>query len=364
MSRRFIPLELIFIPPGAFIMGSDVESFYGTIVDASVYAKPDESPIQAVYLEAYYIDKTPVTNAEYHKFIAATKHPAPRHWIDGIYPLGTAEHPVVYVSLYDAQAYAQWAGKRLPTEAEWEKAARGVDGRIYPWGNKFERSKCSAFTTKIDWFNQYYSSESYLASTAPVGRNLVGASPYGVLDVAGNVWEWTNDWYLPYVGNTRKNREYGEQDKVIRGGSWLEVRDETLQIYTRCANRLHVPPNHIASNIGFRCVKDVGPQEKSRHAPQIRAHDLSDYLHKQKRQKLQGVSRVAGIGMIKNLGIAIMFGIGGSYAFERGGTTALLGVILTIVSAGFVFSACVNLWRLLKSKSVLRRLDKPKLQHV
>ncbi|HIE28413.1 TPA: hypothetical protein EYP66_14130 [Candidatus Poribacteria bacterium] len=356
--------ELIFIPPGAFIMGSDVESFYGTIITSSVHAKSDEAPTQAVYLEAYYIDKYPVTNAEYGEFIAATNHPPPRHWDGGIYPASLANHPVVYVSWHDAQAYSQWAGKRLPTEAEWEKAARGVDGRIYPWGNKFYSSKCSFSIMPRSLFDQRVGSSAPLVSTAPVGSSPAGASPYGVFDMAGNVWEWTSDWYLPYAGNIAKNRDYGEKEKVIRGGSWLEGKDETLRVYTRCANRLHAPPNYKANNIGFRCAKDVPDEVKAQLKSQMQLQDLSNYLQEQKIQHLRQVLKLSRAGMAKSLGIAIVLGIGTSYAFGRPDSTAILGIILAVISAGFAFTAGVNFWRQMKAAKLLQRLDKPKRQKI
>ena len=356
--------KLILIPPGAFIMGSDVESFYGTIVSSSVHAKPDEAPIQAVHLDAYYIDKYPVTNAEYGEFIAATNHPPPRHWDGGVYPAFLSNHPVVYVTWHDAQAYAQWAGKRLPTEAEWEKAARGVDGRIYPWGNEFDSSKCSLSIMKRPLFDQRAGSLSLIVSTAQVGSDSAGASPYGVSDVAGNVWEWTSDWYLPYVGNTSKNRDYGEKGKVIRGGSWLEGKDETLRVYTRCANRLHAPPNYKTNNIGFRCAKDISAEKKARLKSHIQLQDLSKYLREQKIQNLRKVLKLARGGMAKSMGIALVLGIGSSYALRRPGSTAILGILLVIISAGFVFTAGVNFWRQLKASKLLQMLDKPKRQRI
>jgi formylglycine-generating enzyme required for sulfatase activity len=352
--------ELILIPPGAFIMGSDVESFYGTIVMSSVHAKPDEAPIQAVGLDAYYIDKYPVTNAEYGEFIAATNHLPPRHWDGSAYPKSLAHHPVVYVSWHDAQAYAQWAGKRLTTETEWEKAARGVDGRIYPWGNKFDSSKCSLSIMQRSIFDQRVGSSAPIVSTAPVGGSSAGASPYGVFDMAGNVWEWTSDWYLPYAGNISKNRDYGEKEKVIRGGSWLEGQDETLRVYTRCANRLHAPPNYKGSNIGFRCAKDVSDEVKTQLKPQIQIQELNNYLRKQKIQSLRKVLKLSREGMAKSLGIAIVLGIGSSYALGRTGSTAILGIILAIISAGFVFTAGVNFWRQMKAAKLMQMLDKLK----
>jgi formylglycine-generating enzyme required for sulfatase activity len=345
-------------------MGSDVESFYGTIVTSYVHAKPDEAPIQAVNLDAYYIDKYPVTNAEYGEFIAATNQPPPRHWAGGTYPPYLAHHPVVCVSWHDAQAYARWAGKRLPTETEWEKAARGVDGRIYPWGNEFDSGKCSLSLMQRSLFDQRMGSSAPIVSTAPVGRSSAGASPYGVYDMAGNVWEWTRDWYLPYAGNKSKNRAYGEKEKAIRGGSWLEGKDETLRVYTRCANRLHAPPNYKGSNIGFRCAKDISDELKAKLKSQIQSQALSNYLRKQKIHHLGKVLKLAREGMAKNLGLAIVLGIGSSYALGGAGSTAILGIILAIISVGFAFTAGVNLWRQMKAAKLMQMLDRPKRQRI
>ena len=129
--------EAIFIPPGAFIMGTDIEPFYGSALEQSKHAKLDESPIHAVNLAPYYIDRFPITNVEYERFIQSTDYPPPAHWHGARSRHEEVNLPVVGVNWHDATAYAQWAGKRLPTEAEWEKAARGVDGRIYPWGDNF-----------------------------------------------------------------------------------------------------------------------------------------------------------------------------------------------------------------------------------
>ena len=121
-------------------MGTDIEPFYGTILAQSRHAKLDEAPIHVRFLEAYRIARYPVTNAEYEVFVEATGHTPPPHWEDGKAPAGETTLPVVHISWHDANAYAEWAQGRLPTEAEWEKAARGADGRIYPWGNEFESS--------------------------------------------------------------------------------------------------------------------------------------------------------------------------------------------------------------------------------
>jgi len=199
--------------------------------------KEDESPQQEVILDAYNIDIYPVTNAEYKKFVDATGHKPPRNWKNGTYPEGKADHPVVWVTWYDAQAYAEWVGKRLPTEAEWEKAARGTDGRIYPWGNEFDKNKCN-------------SREAGIKDTVPVGSYPDNASPFGVYDMAGNVWEWTADWYDAYRGSLYEFNRFGEKYKVLRGGSWYDGAD-----FVRCSARNSADPNFSFSTIGFRCAE-------------------------------------------------------------------------------------------------------------
>ncbi len=219
--------EMRLVPAGGFIMGSD-------------NGPEDERPQHQVQLGAYWMDVQPVTNAEYARFVQATGHKAPPHWADGEYPPEKMDHPVVNVSWDDAQAYARWAGKRLPTEAEWEKAARGTDGRIWPWGSTFHPSRCN-------------SREAGNADTTPAGSHSPqGDSPYGLADMAGNVWEWTADPYRPYPGSNYACASYEEPNRVLRGGSWSYGRD-----YVRCAARTCDAPDYVFASYGFRCVIDV-----------------------------------------------------------------------------------------------------------
>ena len=200
-SHPFEP-EMILIPAGEFLMGSDPSK--------DKQAQKNEQPQHRLSLSDYYIAKTPVTNAQYEAFVKATGHRQPNHWGNGQPPKDEADHPVVYVYWKDAVAYCRWlaeaTGKpyRLPTEAEWEKAARGPDGRIYPWGNEWDSKRCNT-------------AEGGKRSTTPVGAYPAGASPYGVLDMAGNVWEYcATKWGKPYPYDVKEDEWAAEyiRDKL------------------------------------------------------------------------------------------------------------------------------------------------------
>ena len=183
---------------------------------------------RGVFVETFQIDRYTVTNGQYGRFLEATGHNPPGHWRGGTYCPVMALDPVVNVSWYDAVAYAEWAGKRLPTEEEWEKAARGTDGREYPWGD-WQEGRCNT-------------EEAGVGETTPVGRySPAGDSPSGCADMAGNVWEWTvSSW------------ESGSSSRVVRGGSWDGFREDA-----RCATRDGYYPYISNELIGFRCVSSV-----------------------------------------------------------------------------------------------------------
>ena len=174
--------DMVYIPAGEFTMGSN--EWW-----------PKSQPEHKKVTDAFYMDKYEVTNKRYKKFVEAVKRTPPGHWVNGEIPTERAEHPVVFVSWYDADDFCRWEGKRLPTEPEWEKAARGTDKRTFPWGDKFE--------AKMGNMPQLGKND-----TMPVGSFENGKSPYGLYDMAGNVWEWTSDWFKPYPGNNHPDENY------------------------------------------------------------------------------------------------------------------------------------------------------------
>lgn len=220
------PEGMLLIPRGKFVMGSNRGEKY-------------ERPAHEVTVASFYLDRTEVSNEDYKKFLDATKHRPPKSWKNGKYPDGEGRRPVTDVSWDDAMSYARWAGKRLPTEAEWEYAARGNQSLEYPWGN--------------DWIaDAAISKESKLTKPANIGSLLKGAGPFGNLDLAGNVWEWTADDYAPYPGNNEKIEPQLMRMKVIRGGSFKSDR-RLLASYLRNM----VKPEQTDSGLGFRCAKSL-----------------------------------------------------------------------------------------------------------
>ena len=232
-------MEMVYVPAGEFIMGS-------TRYD-------DEKPVHTVYLDAFWVDKTEVTNAMYQECVAAGAcQPNEDYGAD----FNDPNQPVVGVDWNDAKAYCQWAGKRLPTEAEWEKAARGTDGRTYPWGDGWDvrttkRLNFADKNTDFDWSDK--EADDGYEYTAPVGSYSDGASPYGALDMAGNVWEWVADWYdADYYANSPSRNPAGSDSgdsRVLRGGSW-----NLSQYVVRSAFRNGSSPDLRYYNVGFRCA--------------------------------------------------------------------------------------------------------------
>ena len=229
------PLEdrsMAVVPAGEFVMGS-------------VTGDADEQPVRRVYLDAFFMDLYQVSVGQYAKFLEATSQAAPPDWSI----MNKSRHqnrPVVNVDWADANAYCTWAGKRMPTEAEWEKAARGTDGRTYPWGNELPTG-FRANSMKEKWSNHWV--------VMPVGMYEEGKSPYGLYDMAGNVWEWVSDWYASdYYESSPSQNPVGPptgESKVIRGGSWGSGSKDL-----RSADRDTHVPSARGLGTGFRCAKN------------------------------------------------------------------------------------------------------------
>ncbi len=217
-------MTLLYVPAGEFTMGSDANS--------------DEQPLHQVYLDAFWIDQTEVTNEMYAKCVDAGKCDPPSntgHFSNSSYE----NQPVVYVNWSKANAYCSWVDRRLPTEAEWEKAARGTDGRTYPWGEGIDCDKANF---------QY----SCVGDTSPVGSYESEKSFYGAYDMAGNVWEWVSSLYrpYPYVASDSREDMNSSGDRVLRGGSW-----DNYDSNVRSAFRLRLDPTNSYNLIGFRCAR-------------------------------------------------------------------------------------------------------------
>jgi formylglycine-generating enzyme required for sulfatase activity len=240
MLREKDGSELVLVSSGTFL--------YGSRTDDKI-AETNEKPQQSLYLPDFYIGAYPVTNEQYKKFVDATGHRPPDKsdyswgggpvWKGNSYPKDKAKHPVICVSWDDACEYARWAGGRLPSEVEWEKAARGVDGKIYPWGNDWDKNRCNNSELKIN-------------GTTPVSAYQGGVSPYGCFDMAGNVWEWCSDWYSD--NNQRDPEQSGKgpavgSGRVLRGGSWCDDPRGC-----RCACRCGDFPGTRRALAGFRVV--------------------------------------------------------------------------------------------------------------
>lgn len=284
---------MVFVPAGSFTLGSNKiddsgkQQEYGLVNPLYV----DEHPQQTRVLKKFFIDKYEVTNAAYKKFVKQTERKEPFGWSQNGYNLVeerlkatdldtlrwiATEYfkldldvttmsqqallkamledqrvkdtlPVTWVTWQDAYDYCRWAGKRLPTEFEWEKASRGPDGQEYPWGNEWDPDVTNT-GDNTDWPE----------GITPIGSFPKNRSPYGGYDMSGNVWEWVDSWYHAYPGSTLEREAFGEKNKVLRGGGG-GVGHYALSVFYRSATRSFAPPTTSSSDIGFRCAKSVSP---------------------------------------------------------------------------------------------------------
>jgi formylglycine-generating enzyme required for sulfatase activity len=265
--------DMALVPAGEFLMGSPADSD----------GLPDEQPQRLVLTGTFLIDRNEVTNAAYERFVQATGHRAPMNanpastvWEKNAPISGIGNHPVINVSWEDAVAYCTWMGRRLPTEAEWEKAARGTDGRRYPWGNEWDFKKANSasywagrtidFQSGADWEAFWIRGEGSKISkdkgikgevlTMPIASFPESTSPYGLHDMAGNVAEWVQDWYNPnYYKDAPLSDPQGPSRgaiKAMRGGSWLKPA-----ISLRTSDRDWGTMDSRPSGTGIRCAKDA-----------------------------------------------------------------------------------------------------------
>jgi formylglycine-generating enzyme required for sulfatase activity len=290
---------MVLVPAGEFSMGSSHEENVSMWKDANALNPygfneqlyVNERPAHKITLPAFLIDKYEVTNAQYRDFAIATQHRVPPIWVrngynfskeylaamplDDLRKMATNlfrldmdipkmsqeallaelakiqavrdKYPVTYVSWDDANDYCSWAGKRLPSEAEWEKSARGPDGNEYPWGNKWDPKKVNTMSEDPD-----------IPYTA-VGSYPDDKSVYGVYDMAANVAEWVNDWYDAYPGAPadQKIKNYGKVHRVIRGGMASSGHYDSISVVFRAERRMHLAPKMMLNDLGFRCAKNV-----------------------------------------------------------------------------------------------------------
>lgn len=282
--------QMVLIPGGEFIMGSDKQDSENKAREMGTL-KPwyaDERPLRKQFLPAFYLDQYEVTNAQYLRFVRDKDYEMPTTWYNNGYLLAppilrklprevVLQHawntfeldgnltqlnddeliaamdekrrtldtlPVGGVTWQNARDYCDWAGKRLPSEAEWEKAARGVDGAEFPWGDKWEESRLNA-SGQTRWTH----------GVAPVGSYPQGRSPFGVDDMAGNVMEWVADWYGPYPETDYTSQAFGARYKVVRGGGWGGVGHYAISHLYRTAYRFYLDPMSAFGDLGFRCAK-------------------------------------------------------------------------------------------------------------
>lgn len=287
-NQLLLEPDMVYVEAGEFIAGSNkvdernLAKEFGFVRELYV----DEHPEHKVMLDGFQIDKYEVTNADYKRFVREAKYPEPVMWVQNGYnvlphvletfdverlrqvasdyfeldadvsrlskgdllkrlndiQVLRDQLPVTGVSWYDAYSYCQWRDKRLPTEMEWEKAARGAHGLAYPWGNQWDEDKTNTGEGEQE------------LTILPVGSVKGDVSPYGAYDLGGNVSEWVNDWYHAYPGSTYENEAFGEVHKVVRGGG-AGVGHYAISTFFRSARRAHTDPGQTNTDVGFRCAK-------------------------------------------------------------------------------------------------------------
>lgn len=288
------PLErdMVFIPAGQFIFGTNQTDESGLNASMGI-PKPlyqDAHPEQKPFLKGFYIDRFEVTNRRYQNFLKSLPtHPEykvmieklgyyspPKSWQKTQFPKGQGDHPVIWVSWFDASNFCQWAGKRLPTEKEWERAARGTKGQAYPWGNTFERNRAN-LPNKI----------GSKVALSKVGTFPKGATPEGVEDLIGNAWEWIDGDYVPYPNNSFQIDDFNQGYKVIRGASVSDIGHfpgkfyaKVLKEFARSGYRQYADPSQGASDVGFRCVSNNAPKmiQAASSSPNTRTQNQSSSL--------------------------------------------------------------------------------------
>ncbi len=249
--------DMIWIPPGGFQFGTNRVDEEGEALSIGI-PKPwfaDETPEKSVFLKGFYIDRYEVTNRRYKIYIDNTGAPTPDYWENGQIPQNKEDYPITWVNWYDSLNFCQWAGKRLPTEKEWERTAKGTEGTDYPWGQEFKANNAN-LTIKAGGKNE----------VLKVGSFPMGASAEGVQDLIGNVWEWTADDYAPYPGNTYKNPQFEMGSKTLRGASVAYIGHFPGSLYlsalkkmARNGFRQPASPDDGAEDVGFRCASNSKP---------------------------------------------------------------------------------------------------------
>jgi len=264
------PPGMLLVPEGVAQVGTELKDIE-PLIDENRMMKPvlaAETPRQQVLLPAFFLDKTEVTNAQYRIFLEATGHPAPEHWKDGMYPEGQDHYPVTNISYHDAEAFAHWSLRRLPTQEEFERAARGDDGRLYPWGDQWDPKRSRNGET----------GSSSAQGPSAVGSYPKGQGPFGHLDLCGNVAEWTSSYFLPYDGfdtkafaeekksssRNKRNRggsyekdifiDWGRDARVVKGGTF-----GSFAVECRIPFRAYLGEENTVTGVAFRTAKSANP---------------------------------------------------------------------------------------------------------